>query len=66
MIDPDPIDLLAARFGGEEPGADRRDALVARLRADEAFRAAFVAEVRMLGMLKAAQSPGTISWWLQE
>jgi hypothetical protein len=55
-MDPDLRDLLAAWHGGEiEP--DRREQLLARLRGDEAFRQAFVAEVWMLGMLKAVQSP---------
>lgn len=54
-MDQDLLDLLAAVRGGA--GDDvRRAELLARLRGDEAFRRAFVDEVRMLGMLKAVQS----------
>jgi hypothetical protein len=56
-MDPDLRDLLAAWLGGEEPDSGRRDQLLARLRADEAFRQAFAAEVHMLGMLRAVQAP---------
>ena len=55
-MEPDLCDLMAAWLGREiEPA--RREELVARLRGDESFRAAFVAEIRMLGMLKTVQSP---------
>jgi hypothetical protein len=50
-------DLLALWLGDHDPGEERRAALLARLRADDAFRGAFVAEIRLLGMLKAVQSP---------
>lgn len=55
-MDPDLQDVLLAWTGGEvaEP---RRAALLDRLRTDPAFRTQFVAEVRMLGMLRAVQSP---------
>ena len=43
-------DLLLAWFRGEIE-TSRRDDLLGRLRRDEAFRMAFVAEIRMLGML---------------
>src|SRR4051812_17665847 len=56
LMDDDLIDLLAACRGGDVPGP-RRDALLARLRRDGAFQQAFVDEVRLLGMLKAVQSP---------
>ena len=55
MIDQDLMDLLMACSGGEV-ASDRREQLLARLREDEAFRLAYVAEVRTLGMLKAVQS----------
>jgi hypothetical protein len=55
-MDPDLRDLLAAWHGGEvEP--TRRERLLGRVRGDEAFRRAFVAELWMLGMLMAVQSP---------
>src|SRR4051812_20931610 len=56
-MDPDPRDLLTAWLGGDDPGEERRDALLARLRADAALRRAFVDEIRLLGMLKAVQTP---------
>ena len=62
MIDPDLNDLLAGWFGNELP-PDRAEALIDRLRTDDAFRLDFVAEIRMLGMLKAVQSPE--SRWLR-
>jgi hypothetical protein len=55
-MDQDLQDLLAAWLGDHDPGPERRDALLARLRGDAAFRRAFVEEVRLLGMLRAAQS----------
>lgn len=56
-MDQDLQDLLALWLGDHDPGDERRATVLARLRADEAFRAAFVAEIRLLGMLKAVQSP---------
>ncbi len=56
MMDTDLRDLLAAWLGGDELSAERQEALLARLRADEAFRHAFVDEIHLLGMLKAVQS----------
>src|SRR5439155_5472224 len=56
LMDPDLRDLLAAWLGGDDPGEDRRAALLERLGADPAFRQAFVDEIRMLGMLKAVKS----------
>jgi hypothetical protein len=56
-MDADLRDLLAAWLSGDDPGEERRAALLARLRGDEAFRAAFVAEIHLLGQLKAAQAP---------
>jgi hypothetical protein len=55
-MDADLRDLLSAWLGGDDPGDERRDALVERLRTDAPFRQAFVDEIRMLGMLKAVQS----------
>src|SRR5947209_13659287 len=56
-MDADLRDLLAAWLGGDDPGEERRTALLARLRGDGAFRQAFVDEVHLLGMVKAAQAP---------
>jgi Concanavalin A-like lectin/glucanases superfamily len=56
-MDADLSDLLAAWLGGGDPGGERRAALLARLRGDEAFRRAFVDEVHLLGRIKAAQAP---------
>ncbi len=55
-MDDDLRDLLAAWLGDEGPGVERRAALLDRLRRDQAFRAAFLDEVRLLGMLKVVQS----------
>jgi hypothetical protein len=55
-MDQDLQDLLALWLTDNDPGAERRQALLARLRDDEAFRRAFVAEIRLLGMLRAVQS----------
>jgi hypothetical protein len=55
-MDQDLKDLLALYLGDHDPGEARRDALLARLRGDEAFRTMFVDEIRMLGMLRAVQS----------
>src|ERR1700722_8690151 len=54
-MEPDLRDLLSAWLG-TECAAPRYDELLARVRQDEAFRRAFVNEIRMLGMLKAVQS----------
>lgn len=54
-MDPELSDLLAAWFG-EEVDEARRDALLARLRTDAAFREAVARELWMLGTLKAVQS----------
>jgi hypothetical protein len=56
-MDQDLQDLLALWLRDHDPGEERRAALLARLRADEAFRGEFVGEIRLLGMLKAVQSP---------
>jgi hypothetical protein len=55
-MDVDLRDLLAAWLSDADPGEPRRAALLGRLRDDAAFREAFVAEVRLLGMLRAVQS----------
>lgn len=61
-MEPDLCDLMSAWLGREmEP--TRREELLSRLRRDEGFRTAFVAEIRMLGMLKTVQSPE--SRWLR-
>jgi hypothetical protein len=62
-MDQDLQDLLALWLGDHDPGPDRREALLARLRDDEAFRRAFVEEIRLLGMLRAVQS--SEPRWLQ-
>lgn len=56
-MDPDLQDLLAAWLGTSDPGEERRAALLARLRGDEAFRRTFVDEIHLLGTIKAAQAP---------
>src|SRR5262249_29026804 len=56
-MNPDLQDLLALWLGDHDPGDERRAALLARLRADEAFRGAFITEIRLHGMLKAVQAP---------
>jgi hypothetical protein len=59
---PDLTDLLSAWLGRDiEPA--RREELLERLRSDVQFRREFVAEIRMLGMLKTVQSPE--SRWLR-
>jgi hypothetical protein len=55
-MDDDLRDLLAAWRGDDDPGEERRAALLARLRDDPAFRRAFLNEVHLLGMLKVVQS----------
>ena len=62
-MDQDLQELLALWLGDHDPGAERREALLARLRGDEAFRRAFVEEIRLLGMLRAVQS--SEPRWLQ-
>jgi hypothetical protein len=56
-MDRDLQDLLALWLGDHDPGDERRAALLARLRSDDAFRRTFTDEIRLLGMLKAVQSP---------
>jgi hypothetical protein len=56
-MDQDLKELLALWLGDVDPGEERRDALLARLRGDETFRRAFVEEIRLLGMIEAVQSP---------
>jgi hypothetical protein len=56
-MDQDLQDLLALWLGDHDPGEERRAALLERLRTDTDFRRAFAEEVRLLGMLKAVQSP---------
>jgi hypothetical protein len=55
-MDQDLQDLLALWLGDHDPGKARRSALLARLQSDEAFRRAFVQEIRLLGMVRAVQS----------
>ena len=55
-MEPDLFDLLSA-WSGREIEPSRREEVLDRLRGDEAFRREFVAEIRMLGMLKVVQSP---------
>jgi hypothetical protein len=62
-MDQDLQDLLGLWLGDHDPGPERREALLARLRGDDAFRAAFVEETRLLGMLRAVQS--SEPRWLQ-
>jgi hypothetical protein len=55
-MEPDLLSLLSVWSGQEiEPG--RHEALLERLGRDPEFRRAFVAEVRMLGLLKVVQAP---------
>jgi Concanavalin A-like lectin/glucanases superfamily len=55
-MEPDLMSLLSAWLGQEiEP--ERHEALLERLGRDPEFRCAFVAEARMLGMLKVVQAP---------
>ncbi|HEY7426620.1 MAG TPA: LamG-like jellyroll fold domain-containing protein [Gemmataceae bacterium] len=56
-MDTDLHDLLVIWQDGEDPGPVRRAALLARLGNDEAFRRAFLDDIRLLGMLKVVQSP---------
>ena len=55
-MDQDLQDLLALWLGDHDPGEARRSALLARLESDDAFRRAFVEEIRLLGMVRAVQS----------
>src|SRR5262245_9028767 len=55
-MDQDLHELLALWLGDHDPGESRRDALLARLRSDDAFRRTFLDEIRLLGMLRAVQS----------
>lgn len=54
-MDRDLRDLLSAWLG-EDLEPSRCDELIAKVRADDAFRQAFVDEIRMLGMLKVVHS----------
>jgi hypothetical protein len=56
MMDQDLQDLLALWLGDHDPGEARRSALLARVERDDAFRRAFVEEIRLLGMVRAVQS----------
>src|SRR5438477_521243 len=49
-------DLLALWLQDQDLEPPRRDALLARLRQDTAFRQAFVDEIHVHGMLRAVQS----------
>ncbi|HVK10715.1 MAG TPA: LamG-like jellyroll fold domain-containing protein [Gemmataceae bacterium] len=55
-MDDDLRELLAAWRGDHDPGEPRLEALLARLRGDDAFRHTFVEEIRLLGMLRAVQA----------
>jgi hypothetical protein len=55
-VDQDLHDLLALWLGDHDPGEARRQALLARLDSDTAFRGTFIEEIRLLGMLRAVQS----------
>jgi hypothetical protein len=57
MMDQDLQDLLALWRGDHDPGTARRKALLTRLRGDDAFRRAFVEEIRLLGLLRSVESP---------
>lgn len=54
---PDVDMFLQAWTGGTQVPEAERERLIGRLEVDAAFREECVAEMRMLGMLKAAQSP---------
>lgn len=54
-MDPDLRDLLLG-WMGEDLEPPRCDELLAKLGQNQDFRKAFVAEIRMLGMLQAVQS----------
>ncbi len=54
-MDADLRDLLMG-WQGEELDRSRADELIIKLKQDKEFRTAFVAEIRMLGMLHAVQS----------
>jgi hypothetical protein len=54
-MDQDLLDLLSA-LKGDPLDDTRREELLARLRADDAFRQVFVAQIHLLGMLKAVQA----------
>src|SRR4051794_31525850 len=61
-MDQDLVDLLAAWLGEEiEPG--RSEALLERLRRDEAFQDSVIDEIRMLGMIRVVQA--TEPRWLR-
>src|SRR5262245_34571337 len=56
-MDHDLQELLAFWLSDDDPGEVRRQELLAKIENDDAFRQAFVAEIRTLGMLRAVQSP---------
>ncbi|CAN5136806.1 hypothetical protein BH11PLA2_BH11PLA2_23030 [soil metagenome] len=55
-MDPDLQALLALWLGDQDPGESRRVELKNRLQTDDAFRQSFVAEIHLLGKLRAVQS----------
>lgn len=55
-MNPDFEDLHAAWLGRRELTADRREALLRRLREDSAFRAEFAEDIQMAGMTRAVQA----------
>jgi len=56
-MNPDLLLFLRAWSGDDEPAGDDRERVLRRFENDAAFRAECIAEMRMLGMLKAVQSP---------
>src|SRR5262249_33214069 len=56
IMDTDLEELLAAWLGDQDPGEERRAALLARLRQNGEFRRAFLEEIRLLGVLRVVQS----------
>jgi hypothetical protein len=61
-MDADLIELLSA-WQGEEIDPARRQQLLERLQGDAAFQQSFIAEIRMLGMIKVVQA--TEPRWLR-
>jgi hypothetical protein len=63
-MDQDMQDLLGLWLGDRDPGPQRRESLLARLRGDGTFRRAFVEEIRLFGMLRAVQlsEPRWLLW----
>jgi hypothetical protein len=56
-MNPDLQSFLQAWTGGSDVSDAERARLLQRLKSDEAFRAECAEEIRLLGMIKAAQSP---------